>query len=89
MDTQPDVIRNRAKHIVSVIGVENSSESVLEVVSAARLQRHSVDVKPRTPEGTPKEVYVAIDEPTCIVPEAYVYLRLDVEVNDTEHTTGS
>lgn len=82
MSAQPDVVWDRAQNVISVIDVKDSAEPVLQIVTAARIQGHSINVEPSTPEGPCEEVYVAVDKPSCIVPKGHVNLGLDIEIDD-------
>lgn len=83
-----DVVRNGPKDVVAVVGIQDCSETVLEVVSSAGLKLDSVNVEPRTPKGSSKEVNMAVCEATSVVAEANVHLRLDVEVDHTKDALG-
>ena len=86
MATNPYVVGNGTKEVVACVDVEYSSKAILEIITPAWLECNTIYVKPSTPEGSCEEIDMSVDQPTRVVTEAEVYLRLCVEVYHTEDT---
>ena len=86
MAANPDVVRNVTETAIAAVGVEDSAVLVLEIVSPARFQGHTVEVKPGAPECSGKEVDMSVNKTTCEVAEGEVDLVLNIEVNNSEYS---
>jgi hypothetical protein len=72
LTTEPYVVWNGTQEVVARISAENSTKSILKVVSTTSLKANSVNIKPRTPEKSTKPVHMAVDDTASVVSEAQI-----------------
>jgi hypothetical protein len=68
--TKPNIVRNGSQKIVARISTQDSTKSILEVVSPTSLETDAVYVKPCPPKEAAEPIHVTIDHTPSIVSEA-------------------
>lgn len=66
--TDEYIVRNTSQEIVPLTCGNDSTEAVLEVVTASGLKIHPVSLEPSTPECTPQPIDMAVEGSSSVIP---------------------